>query len=450
MATLPKSPQENQFTVADIPKDNILEIKEIIKNPIFNEYYIKIKELITEYRKDTIYHILIPSLLAISHHALINEGFLNNKHEINYKIKFNARLLAVANHLTEDSVNQHLEWMKLNTYTFKYKEKNMNRIEYTGQIQSLLEDLTWQNEYINGWNKLVRYFLLGIMMYGYYQNDLSKSIKKNKKAKQQKSNFLNELNKAVSKCTNSIMEESKTSTTINSALEIIKMDNESADSKLTKEELIKKLKGHLKFSYYLFYFVRMFGYVSLIASVSPDLADKLLKSINPKNLNEINNSFNDLKEIDLGKDLIAKNAEYGNIICRTVIECSQTMKIHNDKLKEGLEELIDRYAFNTYSNIIFEEININNENNYRSEFNAISDDDDISMDEDEKNKIMDKLNEDIQDLKRKSSIEAFNTESQIIDDIKKNEMRSHIKTIRNALDENIYNELIKKSSEILH
>ncbi|CAG8743410.1 3597_t:CDS:2, partial [Rhizophagus irregularis] len=242
------------------------------------------------------------------------------------------------------------------------------------------------------------------------------------------------------------MEESKTSTTINSALEIIKMDNESADSKLTKEELIKKLKGHLKFSYYLFYFVRMFGYVSLIASVSPDLADKLLKSINPKNLNEINNSFNDLKEIDLGKDLIAKNAEYGNIICRTVIECSQTMKIHNDKLKEGLEELIDRYAFNTYSNIIFEEININNENNYRSEFNAISDDDDISMDEDEKNKIMDKLNEDIQDLKRKSSIEAFNTESQIIDDIKKNEMRSHIKTIRNALDENIYNELIKKST----
>ncbi|EXX56218.1 hypothetical protein RirG_218170 [Rhizophagus irregularis DAOM 197198w] len=91
MATLPKSPQENQFTVADIPKDNILEIKEIIKNPIFNEYYIKIKELITEYRKDTIYHILIPSLLAISHHALINEGFLNNKHEINYKIKFNGK-----------------------------------------------------------------------------------------------------------------------------------------------------------------------------------------------------------------------------------------------------------------------------------------------------------------------------------------------------------------------
>lgn len=48
------------------------------------------------------------------------------------------------------------------------------------------------------------------------------------------------------------------------------------------------------------------------------------------------------------------------------------------------------------------------------------------------------------------NLEAFNTESQIIDDIKKNEMRSHIKTIRNALDENIYNELIKKSSEILH
>src|SRR6266498_2704806 len=455
-------PYHSTFSIANIPKNNTIKINDIFYEKPINEYYDKIKAIITEYRNDTQKHELISSILAVPYYALMTEGFLNNKSEINYKIKFNgkikdykfefdniaidkekklskeddfaqligydltdlpllAKLLAIGNHLTDDSVKQRLAWMKLSEANFKYSEKSIIQLEYTGQIQCLIEDLTinWRDEYINGWQKLVRYFLLGLMMYGYYENDLSKVIKKSK-----------------------------------------------------------------KFSYYLFYFVRMFGYVSLISSSLPSPSDSLLKLLNPRNLSEINDCFEELRRNQLGQDLISKNNDYAVKICGTIIECAENMKINNKKLETGLKNLISNYTFNntnidiTMSSsdeendendqlISFEkgleipnnEIDQNDKDNLLNNINniksAIADEQpgglrrnrrDITKRNDQQRINKRRLRG--SNMKKINPIrfDDFTIESQISDS-RRSDMINKIKFVQNALNEDSYNELYEIANE---
>src|SRR5579859_4945281 len=145
------SPPYNKFMIDDIPIKNEVTINEIVREKTVVEYCDKIKNIIIEYSNDAKNHALIPSLLAVPYYFLMKEGFLNKKSDIIYKIKFNgkskeykyvfgdsikekksrnseedfaqiigydlkdlpllAKLLAIGNHLTEDSVNQRLNWM---------------------------------------------------------------------------------------------------------------------------------------------------------------------------------------------------------------------------------------------------------------------------------------------------------------------------------------------------
>src|SRR6266498_1099049 len=520
-------PYHSTFSIANIPKNNTIKINDIFYEKPINEYYDKIKAIITEYRNDTQKHELISSILAVPYYALMTEGFLNNKSEINYKIKFNgkikdykfefdniaidkekklskeddfaqligydltdlpllAKLLAIGNHLTDDSVKQRLAWMKLSEANFKYSEKSIIQLEYTGQIQCLIEDLTinWRDEYINGWQKLVRYFLLGLMMYGYYENDLSKVIKKSKKKNIVNPTFINKLNKAVSKCISSIMKEDQTSRIINKALDDLNLEKESPDNHVTKENLTKNLRKHMKFSYYLFYFVRMFGYVSLISSSLPSPSDSLLKLLNPRNLSEINDCFEELRRNQLGQDLISKNNDYAVKICGTIIECAENMKINNKKLETGLKNLISNYTFNntnidiTMSSsdeendendqlISFEkgleipnnEIDQNDKDNLLNNINniksAIADEQpgglrrnrrDITKRNDQQRINKRRLRG--SNMKKINPIrfDDFTIESQISDS-RRSDMINKIKFVQNALNEDSYNELYEIANE---
>ncbi|GBB87333.1 hypothetical protein RclHR1_13780005 [Rhizophagus clarus] len=168
MASYPSPPliDNNEISTTVASNNNTIDINTVLKDNTINDYYAKIISIISEFRKNSKNYGLISSILAVPYYALMHEGFLTTKKEMNYKIKINgksrnyniifdselnlekppkkidedfakligynlnglpslAKLLAVGNYLDNESVNQRLEWMKLSEFTYKYNEKHV-------------------------------------------------------------------------------------------------------------------------------------------------------------------------------------------------------------------------------------------------------------------------------------------------------------------------------------
>lgn len=398
------SPPYNDTNRSSVDNNqNILYINNVLQEESIKAYQKVISNIISEFRTDTKKHELIPTLLTLPYYVLMTEGFLNNKTETKIKIKINgksknykfiffepdtdlekksnqksdekfatligynlnglpslAKLLAVGNNLEIESVEQRLKWMKITELTYKYNEKNVVQLEYTGMIQCIVDDIlhNWELDYVYGWNKLVRLFLLGMVMFGYYENELSSSINKNSKKNVINPSFSKKLKDSLSKCVSSITNNDETLKAINSAAEKICPDNNTPDYNIVYDNVKNTLSKNMKFSFYLFHLVKMFGFVSLISSSVPNPSETLLKLLNPNNLEDAYNSFDKLKLTELGQNLITKNEEYGDKICATVIECADFMKINNDKIETGLKDLVNNYDFNNNEN--FDELSTSN------------------------------------------------------------------------------------------
>ena len=390
----------------DIPSQNEINISEILQEKSITNLYDAIKEVIKEVKVDTSKHKYIAAILAVSTYAVMTEGYVSDKKKVKYNIKFKkvkkytfnfksettaektiysddfsehigynitglpdlAVLLAMGNNLSNELVNSRLELMKVNDVTFRYKTRTEVQIGYSGQIKSLIEDLTinWTNVYKNEWQKLGRNFLLGLLMYGYYENDLSKMKTKNKKSKNNKNDkdkirnqtLEDTINDSFNRLSKSIMKDESTSAIFDGEVtQLVGSNKETLNYEILSKNINNEIKKNLRFSYYLFYFVRFFGFVAL---VSPAMAGHSgdFKLLSSKNLNDMYDILEDLKTNKLGKDFINQNSKYADNICDVIIKCAQNMKISNENLENSLNLLIQNYKLNDV---------INNENLYEDD-----------------------------------------------------------------------------------
>jgi len=100
----------------------------------------------------------------------------------------------------------------------------------------------------------------------------------------------------------------------------------------------------MKFSYLLYYFVLMFGYIALISPPTTDQG-QLLKYFKLKDYELMIEKFKHLRKTQLGVDIIAANNHHGRDILRVVINCAKKLNINNDKLENGLTDINDEYLF---------------------------------------------------------------------------------------------------------
>ncbi|CAB5359249.1 unnamed protein product [Rhizophagus irregularis] len=258
--------------------------------------------------------------------------------------------------------NNHRIVPSINETTFKTNKRNEQQTTIEGQIKCLIEDLTdyWKNDQTIGWQKLIRNFILGFEMHSYYENIVSK--KSNKKNKRKNASDTNESNSVkpkewdfvkknveiYSKCINTIMKSNQIIDVINKTAKDLNPDTEDYNFQNAVREITSKIKDSMKFSYLLYYFVLMFGYVALISPPTTDQA-KLLKYLKLKDFNEIIEKFNHLKSKPLGKDIIQANNVHGKNILNVILNCAKRLNVNNEKLKNGLIMINNNYLFRVYS-----------------------------------------------------------------------------------------------------
>jgi hypothetical protein len=392
MSDIPHTPASltGIFTTDDIPNRNTINLEDMLKEKPLIEYYNLITYIIQKFKEDQTNHKYIPSLLMIPSHVLMKHNYVKSK-ETTYNIKFDgktkyyrtinnikdnevnvvkkrtydddfhkligysikdlpvlAELLAIGNNMHQDSVKQRLDWMLSFEMNFKYNDKNVDQVEYQGQIHSLIDDIvhSWIEEYVNGWTKLVRYFLLGTIMHGYYENNLSDAENKTTDEEPREMPSLeNRIKRSVKILIPKIIDE-QTSAIIDKEMTRIVQSN--VDTYTTTSRLKRDLKEEIKFSLYLFYFVRMFGFVALISSSLPNPTHGYLKSLNPKNLNVMYDYLNTIKEHsnNIGADFISQNNKFAKSICDTVLICAKKMKISTPGLEKSLNNLVSKYLLN--------------------------------------------------------------------------------------------------------
>lgn len=110
--------------------------------------------------------------------------------------------------------------------------------------------------------------------------------------------------------------------------ELIKPVNQEEDSHciLSRRHLTNNLREKLKFSYLLFCFVSMFGYIALISPATPDIK-KFLGILKLKSMKEMMNKFIYLSTTKLGADILAKNEKFGDNICKVILKVSKDLQI---------------------------------------------------------------------------------------------------------------------------
>ncbi|CAB4404207.1 unnamed protein product [Rhizophagus irregularis] len=131
---------------------------------------------------------------------------------------------------------------------------------------------------------------------------------------------------------------------INKTAKDLNPDTEDYNFQNAVREITSKIKDSMKFSYLLYYFVLMFGYIALISSPTTDQV-KLLKYLKLKDFNEIIEKFNHLKSKPLGKDIIQANNVHGKYILSVILNCAKRLNINNEKLKNAMTKVL-RLAFN--------------------------------------------------------------------------------------------------------
>jgi hypothetical protein len=135
---------------------------------------------------------------------------------------------------------------------------------------------------------------------------------------------------------------------INKSAKDLNPDTEDYNFQQAVRELTSKIKDSMKFSYLLYYYVLMFGYIALISPPTTDQV-KLLKYLKLKDFNEIIEKFNLLRSKPLGKDIIQANNIHGKTILTVILNCAKTLNINNEKLKNGLSMINSNYLFKDYT-----------------------------------------------------------------------------------------------------
>jgi hypothetical protein len=400
------TPPPDKFfaTINDIPDETTATINELLNDIDTRQFFNTVVTTLNKYSIGSNNHRIVPSVLATSYYALQNHGYIPPKSSLDIKIKFGgkmkkykiifdekkknekvsrekvddpiaktimydieglpvlAELLANAVMLTDDTVKQRLTWLESNETTFKTHNRNEQQTTIESQIKCLIEDLTdyWKNDQTIGWQKLIRSFLLGFEMHSFYENILSK--KSNKKNKRKNASDTNESNsnkskewdfvkknvEIYSKCINTIMKSNQIIDVINKSAKDLNPETDDYNFQNAVKELTSKMKDSMKFSYLLYYFVLMFGYIALISPPTTDQA-KLLKYLKLKDFNEIIEKFNHLRSKPLGKDIIQANNVHGKTILTAVLNCAKRLNINNEKLKHGLSMINNNYLFRAHS-----------------------------------------------------------------------------------------------------
>jgi hypothetical protein len=218
--------------------------------------------------------------------------------------------------LFESTIIKRLSFMTNSNCAYSNKVRNTKQSSSAvSQLTVLVDDLIgyWKNDFIVGWQVLARCFLIGFVMNSYNDNSKRKQkITKNVK-KSNKSEFIESNTSKLTRCTNLIIKCGDILTEVNNVIdEMTKSINQEEDSHvvLSKRILNNNIREKLKFSYLLFCFVNIFGYVGLISPATPDVK-KFLNTLKLKKMEEMRNKFNFLSTTKFGKDLIAKNEQHG-------------------------------------------------------------------------------------------------------------------------------------------
>ena len=238
----------------NIPDLNVISLSELYnKSPVLKNYFQNVFEVLKTYSINSNNHFIIPALLAFPQIALQSQGYMTPKGTIDIKIKFGrkykkyiinvdgnqkkeekksrkindtiakvisydisnlpilAELLASVAVFTSETVNQRLKWLESNEVNIKIEEPKYQQTSIEGQITHLISDFAvyWENDQTVGWQKIIRNFILGFEMHSYYENKLSKKIKKGKRKADNEStkepNFVKDNAKIYSQCIRELM-----------------------------------------------------------------------------------------------------------------------------------------------------------------------------------------------------------------------------------------------------
>ena len=380
----------------NIPDLNVISLNELYnKSPVLKNYFQNVFEVLKSYSINSNNHFIIPAILAFPQIALQSQGYLSPKGNIDIKVKFGrkykkyiinidgnqkkeekktrkindniakvisydisnlpvlAELLASAAVFNSDTVNQRLEWLESNELNIKIEKPKYQQTTIEGQITHLISDFAvyWENDQTVGWQKLIRNFILGFEMHSFYKNKLSKVPKKGKrKADDEKPkvpNFVKDNAKIYSQCIKELINNKETQNVIDSTVSRMNAQysgTEDYNYIKSHEDLLCKIKKNMKFSYMLYYFVLMFGYIALISPPTTDQSE-LNKYFKLSDYEEIIEKFDFMKKSQLGKDLIKANNYYGTKILETVLKCADDLKINNSNLTNGLTMIKTQYLF---------------------------------------------------------------------------------------------------------
>ncbi|HJT86172.1 MAG TPA: hypothetical protein VJ697_16955, partial [Nitrososphaeraceae archaeon] len=322
--------------------------KGILPNKIYAQY--KIKSL----GKDT-------TTIVVFNKEKYAKKLLKTKDVIDEEIKqalpFNleglppiAHLLANGILLTEKTIKIRTDWLdNMKGYSFPEKPELIQETNSELQMKRLLKHLIYfrKAQYEADWQKVTRCFLTGLIMDQHYAS-LMKKVNSKKQIKAPKvSLYVDTQNSIVSKCS-SILKKENMLDTIHSELvnQYGLLDTDHNYNLIeSKKKLLKDLKSDLKLSYLLYQFVKMFGYIALVASPMAT-SDYLLQKLNFKGLEEMSKSFKILYEdSEFGGGIIKANHEHGSSICDVVIKYAEYTNISHNILKKHLEQMNKSYSF---------------------------------------------------------------------------------------------------------
>ena|SRR2546421_1297474 len=254
--------------------------------------------------------------------------------------------------LDSESIDHRLDMMKTKKLSLEFKkyepEADPNKL-----IKNVFRDLFKFQDFDRdklGWQKLVRYYLLGLIMIVKH-----KSQKKSNDRKEQKNNSKKQFNdqNLFRSLVNSKEIKEILINTINENYEGESQvaDDDDFIAVNNKNDIKKEIVKEIKIASLLYFFVRYFGVFALISFRTPNV-DYLNRMLTFKNLDEMGEHFLELSSCDVGVDFIEKNENYADTVIEAIVEVSKIYSIDEEYIKNSLIEINKKNDFIAYYNKI--------------------------------------------------------------------------------------------------